>query len=86
MPDQDAQGPNELVKITIRLPRHLVQTAKLHAMGLGEDLQDLVQRALTENLRGKDQRERVQTAIRDANAKTFKRATSYTTKKTRGAR
>ena len=55
-------------------------------MGLGEDLQDLVQRALTENLSGKEQRERVQTLIRDVNAKTFKRATSYAIKKARGPR
>ena len=90
MTKEDASDPNELVKITIRLPRHLVQLAKLHAMGLGDDLQDVVRRALTEDLRGKsiptthllsgvsrEQRDRLRATLRDVAAKNLKRAASY---------
>jgi len=100
MVDQDPQGPNDLVKVTIRLPRYLVQLAKIHAMGLGDDLQDVVRRALTEDLRGKpiptthllsgaskEQRERVRTVLRDVAAKNLKRAASYGARiKTKGKR
>ena len=40
----------ELVKVTIRLPRGLVTQAKLHAVALDDDLQDLVARVLREYL------------------------------------
>ena len=40
----------ELVKVTIRLPKELVTQAKLHAIALDDDLQDLVARVLREYL------------------------------------
>lgn len=96
MTKEDGADPNELVKITIRLPRHLVQLAKLHARGLGDDLQDVVRRALTDDLRGKpiptthllsgmgkEDRGRLMATLRDAAAKNLRRAESYASKKTR---
>ena len=50
MTDQD---PQELAKITIRLPRALIMAAKLRAMDQGDDLQDVVRRALEEDLKRK---------------------------------
>ena len=83
-------NPTDMVKITIRLPRHLVQLAKLHAIGLGDDLQDVVRRALTEDLRGKpiptthllsgtskEDRDRLRATLRDVAAKNLRRAASY---------
>jgi hypothetical protein len=40
----------ELVKVTIRLPRGLVQQAKLYAVALDYDLQDLVATVLRDYL------------------------------------
>jgi hypothetical protein len=42
---------DEKVKVTIRLPKALVRTAKHHAMLRGQDLQDMVKVALTDHLR-----------------------------------
>jgi hypothetical protein len=41
---------DELVKVTIRLPKGLATQAKLHAIALDDDLQDLVARVLREYL------------------------------------
>ena len=42
---------SEKVKITIRLPEPVVKMAKLHALALDEDLQDLVGRVLMDYFR-----------------------------------
>ena len=42
---------SDMVKITIRLPEPTVKMAKLHALALDEDLQDLVGRVLQDYLR-----------------------------------
>jgi len=47
---------SEMVKVTIRLPKPLVTLAKLHALALGEDLQDLIARELQMALRANEGR------------------------------
>jgi hypothetical protein len=42
---------DEKVKVTIRLPKTLVRIAKHHAMLRGQDLQDMVNAALTDHLK-----------------------------------
>ena len=43
----------EMVKVTIRLPKDLVTMAKLHALALDEDLQNLIARELRAALQAK---------------------------------
>lgn len=47
---------SDMVKVTIRLPKPLVTLAKLHALALDEDLQDLIARELQLALRANEHR------------------------------
>jgi len=60
---------SDLVKITIRLPKDRVVLAKIHALALGEDLQDFVGRELRTALERKPIPAELQAIVKKAKAK-----------------